>query len=76
MATKEKVRTPQQAKTFAQICKLPRSGVDTKDFWLSIDVGEVTITKQRIGEKPTQEITIPRRVFDKFVRWYQAEQTR
>jgi hypothetical protein len=76
MATKEKTLTPQQAKTFKQICELPRDNVGTKDFWLTLGVGEVTIAKQKHGEQATEMITMPRSTFEKFVRWYQTGITR
>lgn len=37
--------------------------------------GAVVIVEQRIGEKPTGSMVIPRRTFQRLADWYETEQT-
>ena len=66
----KKVRTPREAKTFAQICEMPRDNWSYGDFWMMVVGPDVVITKQRSGEMSTEKIKIPRRVFNRFVDIY------
>lgn len=68
--TKRKRLKPIEARTFKQICSLPRDNLDYKNFWFMVDEGQVTLTAQKIGEAPTSQISIPRAVFDRMARWY------
>lgn len=71
-AAKKVVRgpTPRQATTNKRICALPFDNVSHPDFWMAVDERDVSIFKQRSGEVATGRVTIPRRVFDLFVDWY------
>ena len=62
--------TPIEARTFKQICSLPRDNLDTSGHWIQLDVGEVTIAKQKGGEAAKVMLTVPRAQFDRMVRWY------
>jgi hypothetical protein len=62
--------TPQTARTDEQIAQLERDHIDTPDFWICVDATTVTLTKQRNGEAPTAEISMPKGVFDRFVSFY------
>jgi len=68
----ETKRTPQQAKTFEQICKLKRDNVESGDFWMTFDEGTVYLSEQPSGEKPKASIKIPRTVFNRFVRFWRT----
>ncbi len=70
MKKKRPIPTPRQARSFADICLMPRDNVGTRDFWILADVGEVTLAQQKQYEAVTADITIPRKVFDAFVDWY------
>lgn len=61
---------PINAHTFNQICKLKRDIIDTDDYWLCVDVGDVRLTKQRNGKPSSASINIPRKDFDRLVVWY------
>lgn len=61
---------PQRARTTAALERLERDNVAYGDFWMLIDEATVSMTRQKVGEFPTEKISIPRHVFDKFVRWY------
>lgn len=76
MTTKKKV-APQDARTFKQICELPRDNVSWGDFTIMFS-GErdIHISEHAVGASPTQRLTIPRHVFEKFVRWYQTGSTK
>lgn len=65
---------PCDAKTLRAICKLPASYIERGDYSILVDETGITLTNQPIGEKPVESITLPRAVFDKFVKWYQTEQ--
>jgi hypothetical protein len=54
---------------------LPRSVKDIGSAWILTDGYSVTIKKQRVGEYPTEEITLSRGGFNRLVRWYIREQT-
>jgi hypothetical protein len=60
---------PIEARTFKQICSLPRDGYDTKNFWILID-GGIVICEQQNGKESTNSMTIPRAEFDRLARWY------
>lgn len=64
---------PRDARSLNQICSMPRDNMECRGFWMMLNgdgTCSVTITAQRVGESPTQQINIPRRVFDLFVDWY------
>ena len=62
--------TPINAKTFDQICDLKTDHIDSKHHWLLLDEGSVTIAEQTNGKPAKAMIDIPRRTFDRFIRWY------
>ena len=66
---KAKTMKPIEARTFNQVCSLPRSSYDTKHFWLVID-GAMVIGEQEDGQAATNKLVIPRAEFDRLVRWY------
>lgn len=70
MKAKAKKLKPIEARTFDQICSLPRDGYDTKRFWLLVNIGTVTLCEQQNGKPSTNTMELPRAEFDKLVRWY------
>lgn len=68
MKRKPKLK-PIEARTFGQICSLPRDGYDTKNFWILIDNG-IVICQQQNGKPSTNTMKIPRAEFDRMARWY------
>lgn len=68
----KKIKAPIDAKTFEQICALKRDNIDLQggDWCFMVEEGMVTLTEQKIGEGPTHQVSIPRKYFDKVVRWY------
>lgn len=68
-ATKRKRLKPIEARTFEQVCTLPRDGYDTKHFWILID-GDIVICEQEFGKAPTATMKIKRAEFDRMARWY------
>ena len=61
---------PIEAKTFSQICRLPRDNYDTAGYWILVDQKTIHFAEQRNGEIATQKMAIPKREFDRLVRWY------
>lgn len=51
---------------------IPRDNVSARGWWMLTDGYRVTIARQKVGEAPTQKITVPRHIFDAFADWYQA----
>ena len=64
------VVAPIDAKTFEQICAMPRDNVDAAQFWMITDGEFVTIAEQEPGREPVGKVSVKRKVFDAFVRWY------
>lgn len=67
---KNQRKTPIECKTLKDICSLPRDSVDCGDFWILTDGYEISIHEQKIGHESVQKISVPKAIFDKFVRWY------
>ena len=63
-------KTPQEARTFEQICSLKRDNVTSGDYWMTFDEGSVYLNQQPMGEPPVDEIVISRTVFNRFVRFW------
>ncbi len=59
--------------TYEQICKLDRDNFSFGDFWIITDATTVSLAAQKLGESATQTITLPRRVFSRFVDEYLKE---
>ena len=63
--------TPKQAKTFNQVCSLPRDNFSTRDFWLLLDGGShVVLCEQRNGQPPKGNLRISKGQFDRLIHWY------
>jgi hypothetical protein len=54
--------------------KLERDNKTVGDFWFMRDCGQIVITHQKVGESPGAQVILPKRVFDRFVDFYLAEQ--
>ena len=65
-----KAKKPIDAKTFSQICSLPRDHYETKNHWLLLDTGVVYLHRQKSGHESEASLKIPRAEFDRMVRWY------
>jgi hypothetical protein len=74
MALIRKTLSPQQADTLDKICQLKEDNTDTLNFWFMVDEDTVTITKQGRGESSEWMHSIPRKDFNKFVKWYLKSQ--
>lgn len=66
--------TPRQAKTFKQICQLQTDNKDTKEGWIIIDGGNVSLCNQRRGESATGDVKFSRRAFNALIDWYNRDQ--
>lgn len=62
--------------THNQMCKIRRDNIATKQHWMLVDAegDHVTIVAQRLGEKASQEIQIPRKTMRMFAKWFLADQ--
>ena len=68
--------TPRTANTTNKLCALKRDNLDRRGYWILVTENNVTICKQKRGEEPTQEISIPKSILNHFVHWYQTGQTK
>ncbi len=75
-AESTKPQIPREAKTFDQICDLPRVHVDSGDWHFMVDDGKIWISERALGEMPKQRIAIPRGLFNRFIDWYNGAKTR
>lgn len=66
----DKKLTPQTANTFNKICSLERDNVHYKDYWILVSEKKVTIAKQKSGEKAEFIESIPKSVFNRFIKFY------
>jgi hypothetical protein len=67
--------SPQKALAALNLEPLGRDHVRYGDFTLLLcehDGGVAFISDQAAGESPRGAVSIPRHVFDKFIRWYQT----
>ena len=62
--------TPQTANTYKKICGLKKDNLDYKGWWILVQDNEVSIVQQKKGEKPKQEISISKKILDRFIRFY------
>jgi len=62
--------TPREAKTRDDVANLKRDNISFPNFWMMAIEGEVTICEQTPGEHPKNTVTIPRKVFNQMVDWY------
>lgn len=65
---------PNKCRDFNEVCKLNTDNFDTEDYWILYDGDMVTIAKQKLGEASTAKISIPKKDFDRLIRWYQRPQ--
>jgi hypothetical protein len=59
--------------TYDELCRMDRDNVSYGDFWIVTDTNEITIAKQKMGESCQASVSIPRRVFNRFVDQYLKE---
>ncbi len=71
-AQREVKLTPKTANTFNKICKLDRDNLDSRNSWISINEKTVTIFNQRMGESPTGEVTLTKKEFERFIKFYET----
>lgn len=65
---------PYDAKADSDLMKLRRDIKDTDDFWILHAGDHITLAEQRVGEPAKAMLTIPRRDFNKLIRWYMRDQ--
>lgn len=59
-----------QVRRESQLWRMPRDNFDRGDWWMITDGHTVSIAEQKIYEQPTQNISIPKGIFDWFVDIY------
>ncbi len=65
--------SPMKAHNMDDLCALNRDNTSAGDFWM-LALEYVTICHQVVGESPKAAVTIPRKEFNKLIRWYMREQ--
>ncbi len=62
---------PRAATSTDALCAMPRDNVSSGDYWVIVDESTISFCHQKTGEDPTEgPVQIPRRIFERFVRWY------
>ena len=64
---------PCDARTEAQICRLKRDNFSTRDGWISVLPGRVSIYQQRSGYPSAGCVTLSKAQFDRLIAWYRGE---
>ena len=55
--------------TFSELLRIKRDNLAVGDFWVVTDSYEVTFAQQKLGESPTQKITIPIKTLRRLVKF-------
>jgi hypothetical protein len=63
---------PSQAKNFSQVCQLPTDNAEYGDAWIILDWPSLVIKNQKLGEASTGSVTLSKRQFNRFVKWWQT----
>ena len=71
--TKEMLR-PSKIMTFAQVLNLRRDTFTTDNGWILIQRNDVIIARQQSGYSVEAMVSLPKREFDKMVRFYLTPQ--
>ena len=65
-----KKMTHRKLRTNKQLCAMPRDNLDAGDFWILCGEDYVVLTAQKLGNPSTGSITIPKRLFNRMVDFY------
>lgn len=65
--------TPRTANSMDKLCSLKRDNTSLGDYWCSVDEVQVHLARQKIGEDATEMISIPKRVFNFFMEFYEGK---
>jgi hypothetical protein len=63
------------AKSEAQIIELPRDHYGCNNWTIMTNGHNVWISQQKLGEPPTDQIEVPKGIFDRLLTFYEREQT-
>ena len=64
--------TPKTANTFNKICQLSRDNIHTTKSWLMVGEKTVDICNQKSGEKSIGIVTISKKDFERFIKFYET----
>lgn len=66
---------PYDAKSTDDVCDGLRSdNFSSGDVWIVVDGYRVTIAEQRVGDPPTQRVSLSRDAFNALIDWYMCQQ--
>jgi hypothetical protein len=69
----DKTLTPKTVKNFNEILKLKRDNVSTRKSWMLINgINSITITNQVAGQAQTGSVTITKKEFERFIKFYET----
>lgn len=63
--------SPRTANTNDKVCSLRRDNAAYGEYWILVDEDQLTIVKQKLGESPTESITLDKATFNKMIAFYQ-----
>lgn len=68
--------TPKTANTFNKVCKLKRDNVHTRRSWIMLcgdgNPNHITICNQKNGHPSTGEVTLTKKEFERFIKFYET----
>jgi hypothetical protein len=67
-------RAPAECRGINQVCALRRDNLTIGDWWMLTDGYQVTLTEQKIGNAPKQQINLPTALLNKFIKWWNTKQ--
>lgn len=64
--------TPRKARTITQFLRMKRDNISWRGYWMLVEDTRVSIAKQKIGYECGGIVSIPKRIFDVMVDWYNS----
>jgi len=64
--------TPATVRTVQEVCKLERDNLDFPTWWAMLDLPFIIVCQQKAGEGATGEVMMPRKEFERLIRWYKS----
>ena len=64
--------TPKAANTFKKVCSLKRDNVSTRKSWIIVSEKDIVIHNQKSGEKSTGRVTLSKKDFERFIKFYET----
>lgn len=67
--------SPMDASSVSTIVRMRSDNASAGDYWIIHDGSIVTLAHQKVGGMCTESVNIPRKDFNRLIRWYIKPQT-